>query len=169
MKNNYSKKLLSSVLLATSLSAVSVNNKVANAAFESYKRDERKDLNNFVENTKHCQGMKIKDTYIDLLKTLKKILVNRKDANSLLKNSMGQTKLSVDILENEIKRVTKLENEAFLSCQNLSSLFNFIQKIERLSGGYCTVWSNDVINAVLTLRNNIQDQILLNEKPPINY
>ena len=158
MKNNYSKKLLSSVLLATSLSAVSVNNKIANAAFESYKRDERDRLNNFVTDINENDDLKA--SYSSLLFDLVKILQNRKNVNSLLKDSILNQKLDETKLNEEIARLYEVE---FQSENNLKLVKEFINKIINLRGGHCTVWSQSVINAVNNLSNRINDELKKND------
>ena len=160
MKNNYSKKLLASFLTALGLIAVSVNNKIANAAFESYKRDERASLNAFVEEAKTGSGLK--DTYIDLLESLEKILKNRSNENikSRLKNSMSQKKLSADLLKREIERVRSIKFTNFYGIDNLELVKNFINKyVIDLRGGHYTVWSQDVINAVSNLSGCINKEL----------
>ena len=157
MKNNYSKKLLSSVLLATSLSAVSVNNKIANAAFESYKRDERDCLNNFVTDINKDD---LKASYSSLLWNLVKIVQNRSKVNSLLKDSILSQGLNESKLSNEILRLYGAE---FQSKGNLELMKEFINKITNLRGGHCTVWSQSVINAVNNLSNRINEELKEND------
>ena len=158
MKNNYSKKLLASFLTALGLIAVSVNNKIANAAFESYKRDERDRLNNFVTDINENDDLKA--SYSSLLFDLVKILQNRKNVNSLLKDSILNQKLDETKLNEEIARLYEVE---FQSENNLKLVKEFINKIINLRGGHCTVWSQSVINAVNNLSNRINDELKKND------
>ena len=160
MSNSRSKKLFACFLTALGFSAMSVNNKVANAAFEKYKIDERVSLNTFVEGLKTGPGLQ--GTYINLLKSLKKILENRLNGNinSRLKNSMSQKKLSAELLKREIERVRSINSTNFCDIDNLKSVKNFIdQYVIDLRGGHYTVWSQDVINAVSNLSGCINKEL----------
>ena len=155
MNNSRNKKLLASFLTALGLSAVSVNSKVANAAFESYKSKERENLNTLVDCVKKINSRdSVREAYINLLDNLKTILSHREEGNvnSFLKTSILGQELSVYELENEVTRCKYSDSYDFFSKDSLKTVKNFINKINSLRGGYYTVWNTDVINAIKNLQ-----------------
>ena len=142
MKNKRNKKLLSSVLMALSLSSsVSINNKIANA---NYKNIDRERLNSLFTNTNN------KDIGSELFDTVKNIRKHRYDNNqsSILYNSIVGNSIN-NFLNNE-------ENKKHYGPDLCKAL---LYQLRAVHGGHFTVWNDEIKSKIKDLEDKFCNEI----------
>ena len=142
MKNKRNKKLLSSVLVALSLSSsVSINNKIANA---NYKNIDRERLNSLFTNTNN------KDIGSELFDTVKNIRKHRYDNNqsSILYNSIVGNSIN-NFLNNE-------ENKKHYGPDLCKAL---LYQLRAVHGGHFTVWNDKIKSKIKDLEDKFCNEI----------
>ena len=175
MNSKRNQRLLSSILLALSLSSnISFNNKIANALFESYKSGERENINILISNIEKIESennsdtagnsseseekiKKIRNAYSQLLTILKDILEHRKDDtnNSNLKRSLNSCNVLLKNINKEIKH-NKIQND-FEFLTNVKNVHKNIDILaNRVRGGHFSVWKKKLYNALNDLNTSLE-------------
>ena len=153
MNNKCNKKLLSSILVALSLSSgISINDKIANA---NYKDEDRSNLNELVSSINDFKGSKENASEVaqNLLNAISGIYKNRSqhNRNSVLYKSMqANMKLSPDDVD--ISKYKQYGPDA------LKAMILELG-VDKFKGGHFTVWDEQTKSAVNAFINKLTDEI----------